>query len=464
MDEIELTYTPQQLEIFFPKTPSRHTIVPKGRRFGATRGAAHASIEWCLDGMPILWGDTIAANITKYVERYFQPALRKNGIAYDWRVQDKVLRIGEGYIDFRSADRPENWEGFGYSKIILNEAGIILKDPYLYTNAVRPMMIDPDSNSELYALGVPKGKVLKDGTTHPFYSLWSKCGAEGFRGLCYSSYDNPLLSKDDIRELENDIALLDPEQINQEIYGQFIDRSEGNPFAHNFDESRHVKPCEFMPNRPLFISMDFNVEPFAFIFYHVWRDSDGDHIHIFDEAEISGGDIFKAADLIQFRYGKATWSATVTGDYNGNAKNLGARNGASHYIQLQRELKMQARQFQTSPNPRHVNSRNDLNYTLYHHPDLRIDPKCTGTIRDLQLVRADTDGSILKANRSDASQRADFMDAVRYAVNHKAVQDWLSSHQKQRNVIPSRNESMYPMPKHVDAAVMRDFGDIGNSR
>lgn len=273
--------------------------------------------------------------------------------------------------------------------------------------------------------------------------------------------DNPYIPQDYIDGLKANMPRLEYERF---VNGDWEAIETDNRFATYFDESRHVKPCEFMPNRPLFISMDFNVEPFAFIFYHVWRDSDGDHIHIFDEAEISGGDIFKAADLIQFRYGKATWSATVTGDYNGNAKNLGARNGASHYIQLQRELKMQARQFQTSPNPRHVNSRNDLNYTLYHHPDLRIDPKCTGTIRDLQLVRADTDGSILKANRSDASQRADFMDAVRYAVNHKAVQDWLSLHQKQRNVIPSRNESMYPMPKHVDAAVMRDFGDIGNSR
>lgn len=89
---IRLTYTQQQLDIFFPKAPARHTIIPKGRRFGATRGASHACIQWAIEGMPILWGDTVYGNITKYVERYFQPALKSNNIPYDWKVQERVLK------------------------------------------------------------------------------------------------------------------------------------------------------------------------------------------------------------------------------------------------------------------------------------------------------------------------------------------------------------------------------------
>ena len=186
--KVRLKYTTPQLDIFFPEEPARHTIIPKGRRFGATHGAANACIEWGLEGFPILWGDTINSNISRYVERYFLPTMRKNGIDPDWNDQKKVMKIGRGYVDFRSADRPENWEGFGYRKIILNEAGIILADPYLYTNAVRPMMLDfPDA--ELFALGVPKGKVLRSGQEHPFYSLWQKVGTPGYRGRAYSSRD-----------------------------------------------------------------------------------------------------------------------------------------------------------------------------------------------------------------------------------------------------------------------------------
>jgi len=226
---IELTYTPQQMDMFFNiPVGVRFLIVPKGRRFGATKGAGNASIEWCLDGDKILWGDTINSNIDRYFERYFLPELKKNDIEYNYNKQHKQLNIGNGYIDFRSADRPENWEGFGYDKIILNEAGIILKNKYLYTNAVLPMMMD-SPNSLLIAMGVPKGKLIKNNEEHPFYTLFksAKNKQEGYYLRQYTSYDNPLLSENDVKELAQEIKRMNPAMEQQEIYGQFVDGATG---------------------------------------------------------------------------------------------------------------------------------------------------------------------------------------------------------------------------------------------
>lgn len=223
---IELTYTPQQNEIFFNNEEGiRYVIVPKGRRFGATQGSMHACIDWCLDGNAILWGDTINSNIDRYFERYCKPMLVRNKIEYKWSGQQKKLIIGKGYIDFRSADRPENWEGFGYDKIILNEAGIILKNDYLYTNVVLPMMID-NPDSILFALGVPKGKTKKDGKEHQYYKLYLKAlnNEKGYRLLQFTSYDNPLLDPENIKELEDEISGMSPIMVEQEIYGKFVDQ------------------------------------------------------------------------------------------------------------------------------------------------------------------------------------------------------------------------------------------------
>ena len=230
---IELTYTPAQLEMFF-NIPSgvKYIIVTKGRRFGATRGAAHAFIEWCLEGKKLLWGDTINGNIDRYFDRYFLPALKSNGIEYHYNKLLKQLKIGTGYIDFRSSDQPENWEGFGYDIIFLNEAGIILNNKYLYTNAVLPMMMD-NPNSVLIAAGVPKGKKCKGSThkdeEHPFYTLYkaAQSGKAKYHLLEFSSYDNPLLSGEDIKELETEIALMSAGMIDQEIYGRFVDSVSG---------------------------------------------------------------------------------------------------------------------------------------------------------------------------------------------------------------------------------------------
>lgn len=225
--KLDVSYTLPQIRIFF-QTSSKFLVVTKGRRFGATHGAAHAFIEFCLEGKKLLWGDTINSNIDRYVQRYFEPVLKSSSIPYNWSSQKKELRILNGHIDFRSADRPENWEGFGYDLIFLNEAGIILRDPYLYTNAVLPMLMDyPDSR--LIAAGVPKGKTGKNGKQHVFYKmkLSADMGVEGYEHLAFSSYDNPKLNSNDVKILEDEIKRMNPKMVDQEIYGLFVDGAGG---------------------------------------------------------------------------------------------------------------------------------------------------------------------------------------------------------------------------------------------
>lgn len=218
------SYSPAQRHMFFESEGTKYRVFPKGRRLGATRGAAHAFIEYMLQGFPCLWGDTVNGNIDRYVERYFVPALRKAGVAYHWNAQKKTLTVGTGYTDFRSADRPENWEGFGYKRVFLNEAGIILADPYLYENAVLPMMLDfPDS--ELIAAGTPKGKQGKGGREHLYHIIWkrARAGQPGYHTKTFSSFDNPWLGKDDVQELVETYGGLDTPQARQEIFGEFLD-------------------------------------------------------------------------------------------------------------------------------------------------------------------------------------------------------------------------------------------------
>src|SRR5690349_11212896 len=173
---ISLEYSKAQEEIFHIWKPGvKYKIIPKGRRAAFTNGAAHAVIEWVKQGFPVLWGDTIGGNIHRYFERYFEPQLKKNKIEYNWDKMFNQLKIGNGFCDFRSADRPENWEGFGYKYVIINEAGIILKNRRLYAETILPMLLDyPDS--KLIAGGVPKGKKTKTGESHMFYELSQRTG------------------------------------------------------------------------------------------------------------------------------------------------------------------------------------------------------------------------------------------------------------------------------------------------
>jgi predicted phage terminase large subunit-like protein len=140
------------------------------------------------------------------------------GIPHKWNMQKQILKIYKGYTDFRSSDRPENWEGFAYNIVFLNEAGIILDDAYLYTNAVLPMLMDyPDS--KLIAAGTPK---LMQGVGRLFKDLADrgKHGESGYHTRTFTTYDNPWLQKRDIDVLAAEIP---PNERRQEIHGEFIE-------------------------------------------------------------------------------------------------------------------------------------------------------------------------------------------------------------------------------------------------
>lgn len=220
-----------QKEAFLDST-DKFNVIPAGRRSGKTQGAQKAAIIQTAQGEKNLWVDTIYSNIDRYYERYFLPDLKEAGLSYDWNGQKKILKIENGYLDFRSADRPENIEGFGYNNIYLNEAGIILNDDYLYTNTILPMLMDFDG-SKLYAFGTPKGMINKKGEEHRFYTLWKKVanGDKGYSGRQLSSYANPLISRESIIEMEQEIRNISEEAVRQEIYGEFVEGAEDMVFV-----------------------------------------------------------------------------------------------------------------------------------------------------------------------------------------------------------------------------------------
>lgn len=198
-------------------TKSRYVIVPKGRRFGLTRGTANNYIRMALarEFTRGLWVDTVNANIERYVERYFIPALRKlPDKMWQWQKQQKILTILDAYIDFRSVDNPENIEGFDYDYAFLNEAGIILKNEYLFENAIQPMLWD--EKCRIIVGGTPKGKGL-------FYNLYQR-GLDpeqpNFQSFTFSTFDNPYVPVELIKE---DMKSMPQRVIDQEIYAHFLE-------------------------------------------------------------------------------------------------------------------------------------------------------------------------------------------------------------------------------------------------
>jgi predicted phage terminase large subunit-like protein len=239
-NEVSFRLHSKQYECFYVNPEARVKIIAKGRRFGFTRGLAIYNIERMLSGVtPIVWIDTTYSNVERYVERYFMPELHKlPRWSWRWKQSKHELWVGDSVIDFRSAEYPEAIEGFGYRLVNINEAGIVLKDRYLWLNAIQPMLFDYGAPAIIG--GTPKGKtVRRTGEEHLFYELYKRAESgdrANWVAYNYSSYDNPLLSADDIREMELDTP---PTVREQEIYGRFVSNEDTGiikrDFWHEYD-------------------------------------------------------------------------------------------------------------------------------------------------------------------------------------------------------------------------------------
>lgn len=215
------------------------------------------------------------------------------------------------------------------------------------------------------------------------------------------------------------------------LYGDWnASREVQSPFATQWLDSKHVsESVEYDPKKQLIISIDFNLTPFCVTFHHYWQDDKGIHGHQFDEMEIKQGSIPAMVDAIKTKYHNSLPNAILTGDAMGNRGDISQRDNASLYLQLIRGLGMRESQIKVSNNPTHENSRADVNYVLYHFPDFKINKRCVNSIRDMRNVQVDAFGGILKKDRKDVNQRADYIDTIRYLI-HNIYYKWIEQHQR----------------------------------
>ena len=410
MKQVQSTISDVQKECLFSDEHIRYKVITKGRRFGLTKGMAHYIIYKMVQanqaGKPIdvLWGDVNYDNIRKYIQRMFLPILTreyqfKSRVHFTYNSTAKEITIGGSRCDFRSAEKPETWEGYGYNLIFLNEAGIILQgDDYLYYNAVLPMMIDhPDS--KLIAGGVPKGK------KGVFWDLWKQCekGEKDYKGYNYSSYENVFVDRERVKEVEQSMSY---EIAQQEIYGKFVDNV-SNPFAYAFKVEKHVKPCPFDPKLPVHLSFDFNVEPITCIV----GQENGREVRIIKEFRLMNSDIHEICKRIRAEFPVIR---AITGDATGYGRSAISEGNATYYDIIQRELKLPVGANQTPTiNDSHANSRALVNFVLTHHKSLHIDPSCKFLIEDLLYVESDNGGKI---NKNKDKHRTHLLDCFRYYI------------------------------------------------
>jgi len=414
--ELPIANDPAIARIF--RARERFKLLRKGRRVGATRSKANDWIELAVESeaeLKFLWVDTVQRNIDRYYERFFWKPLRNlPRQLWEWNGQRKTLRIRESLIDFGSAERPENLEGFGYDDMFLNEAGIILKGDNgrkLWEESLRPMLSDRQGTALI--AGVPKG--LRD---NYFAHLWiTTQGNPDWGHYTLTSYESPYVKRSEVEAMERDMH---PSTARQEIWAEFIDYAATEmPWLMNFTDEHVSTEAVYRPNLPVILSFDFNIDPMVATCHHMWFDSAGHHWHTFDEIVIPNGSVPAAIKIITDKFPPHVLAGViVTGDATSSKKDINAIDHRSSWLLIKQGLRVSDARFKVPrSNPSVATNRELCNYICYAHPDVKVSPVCKTLLYELKYTEADAEGGIPKKNRSKLEQRADALDTWRYVAN-----------------------------------------------
>lgn len=195
--------------------------------------------------------------------------------------------------------------------------------------------------------------------------------------------------------------------------GEWGVHENGNPWLHALDEKKHFKDVPFLPGYPIYLSFDFNNDPFACTVRQSspHMGNPDSFIHYIDE--IVGK--LKVEDTCQII--KARYPASIiylTGDRSGDNEDLG-RNQTLYQI-IAGLLDINKSQVHTNTsNLLHSDSRLLMNAMFQHYPHLCIDSKCKQLRIDCRKAAVDGEHKLPSHLKKDREGfKMDAFDAMRY--------------------------------------------------
>jgi len=222
--------------------------------------------------------------------------------------------------------------------------------------------------------------------------------------------DNPHIPAEYLESLKE----LPPVQYARFVEGDWdVMDDVANPFLYEWKDEKHIDDSvQLNSNLPVYVSVDFNINPLcALVIQHHGRGA-----VVVDEIKIDKGSVDSFCDAV-LALGIPMGLIRITGDAMGKGGTVQQRDNSSAYTMIKRRLSLSDSQFLIPANPTHYNSRIDCNAAL-RRLDIKVNSKrCKGFVFDAKQVQCDANGSIIKSNRKNLTERADFLDCFRYFVN-----------------------------------------------
>ena len=196
--------------------------------------------------------------------------------------------INEATIELKGTENASALRGRSLSGVVLDEAAFMESE--VWFEVLRPALADKQG----WALFIS----TPEGTASWFYDLW--CYVEedptgDWQRWCYTTIEGGNVPP---HEVEAARAQLDPRTFRQEFEASFENLS--GLVAISFADANISKDIRDLPVLPLYLGVDFNVDPMT----GICAVRKGDELWVFDEIVMTGGaTTWDFADEVISRYG-----------------------------------------------------------------------------------------------------------------------------------------------------------------
>jgi hypothetical protein len=292
-------------------------------------------------------------------------------------------------IELKGADKPDSLRGVSTTMVVMDEYAFMKEN--VWGEIIQPTLAE--SRGEALFVGTPSG-------LNHFYDLFVKGQSDNgdYKSWQFTTLEGGFISEE---EIENAKKNLDKRTFQQEYEASFL--TAANRCAYNFSRDIHCRVMEKSPR--MFWGIDFGVA--SYMTAILMCENTAGEVYVFDEIGLQNSNTFELAKLMQLK-GRGL---PVYPDPAGKARTSNSTK-SDHKILQDSGFTVISKK----ANPTQKDRMNALNRMLEDATGkhkLFINPKCTKTIRDLELCTLEN-GQMLKTETL-----SHFLDGLMYPIEYR---------------------------------------------
>lgn len=303
----KLSLHPKQMEVY--KSKARFRVVVAGRRWGksqlskvlmVTKAAAKPKQKiWYVAptyrmAKQILWTDLLDAIPKKWIKKINETTL-------------SVRLVNGSRIELKGADKPDSLRGVGIHFLVLDEFQDMSEQTW--TQVLRPTLADTGGHAIF--IGTPKAY-------NQLYAVYKqgqdprKVKSGQWQSWQFPTITSPFIPLSEIAAARAD---MDEKSFKQEFEASFETMS-GRVY-YPFDRNEHVGQYPFNPKLPIWIGMDFNIDPMSAV---IFQPQPSGELWAVDEIVQFGSNTEETCEAIDKKFWRHQKQATIYPDPAGGQR------------------------------------------------------------------------------------------------------------------------------------------------